>query len=92
MRASMEASLRNHRLNKPPEPTATKPDEWSRLKLLLEPVCQSLKVGIKQVIELIFPILQSSRSDESLQGEVGHFYTSPSLLRLFLCVFFLFHG
>ena len=48
-----------------------KPDMWTKLKILLEPVCRNLKVGLKQVIEMVFTVLQSDRSDDLIQGEVS---------------------
>ncbi|VUZ50971.1 unnamed protein product, partial [Hymenolepis diminuta] len=88
VRVNMEASLRNHCVDKPiTEPSISKPDEWSRLKTLLEPVCRNLKMNIKQVTELIFPILESERSNESLQGElidmmgIDQFDTVAELIR-----------
>nr|CDS26057.1 Activating signal cointegrator 1 complex subunit [Hymenolepis microstoma] len=71
MRINIKESLRNHCVDKSiTEPSILKLDEWSRLKILLEPVCRSLKLNIHQSIKLVLPILESERSDDSLQGEL----------------------
>ncbi|KAL5968698.1 Activating signal cointegrator 1 complex subunit 3, partial [Taenia solium] len=70
MRRNLEASVRQNQLNKSTENDSLKPDEWTRLKSFLEPVCKNLQMGITQVVEIVFKALKSGRSDDSLQGEL----------------------
>nr|CDS20805.1 Activating signal cointegrator 1 complex subunit [Echinococcus granulosus] len=70
VRRNVEASIQRNQLTKPTENGSVKPDEWSRLRGLLEPVCKNLQMDITQVVDMIFKVLKSSHPSDSLQSEL----------------------
>ncbi|VDM17646.1 unnamed protein product [Hydatigera taeniaeformis] len=70
MRRNVEASIRQNQLARSLKNNYVKPDEWARLRTFLEPVCKNLQMSIIQVVDMVFKVLKSESSDDSLQSEL----------------------